>query len=164
MMSLAARVGATAATEPIEPTQAAMPIARRIPRPTPNERADQADDRCLDEDERGQLCAGRAGSPQERQLADAFDDGHRQRVDDQERAGEQGDRGDQRGRGRELAGRRAQVDRQVVGGRQQVGRIVDGRLERGDGLRRGRLVRQRDVDTGHAVGPERGLRGCQRRR
>ena len=57
------------------------------------------------DDEPSDLPARRAGSPQQAQLSDALGDGHRQRVEDQERADEQGDRRDERGRRAEV-GRR----------------------------------------------------------
>ena len=70
-------------------------------------RPDDADGHGLDEDVRGQLAARRAGRAQQAELADPLDDGHRERVEDQERAGEQRDGGDERGRRREVAGRGA---------------------------------------------------------
>ncbi len=86
----------------------------------PDDGTRRPDDEGLDEDERGELTAGRARGAEQAELADPFHDGHRERVEDEERPGEQGDRGDQGGRGREVTGRGAQRrrrDRAVTTGR-----------------------------------------------
>ena len=66
------------------------------------------------QDERADLDPRRAGGAQQPDLAEPLDDGHRERVEDQERAGEQRDRGDERGRGLEVRGRGPQRVREVL--------------------------------------------------
>ena len=131
----------------------------------------------LDEDEALDLAAGRAGRPQQADLADALDDGHREGVEDEERAGEQGDRGDQRGRrlevgrrgaqrGGEVRGRGEDVrldgERDLEGGGDTaaVARRARGRCPPGsrpvvaeDGLRRPRSGRRRSGPTRRPSGP-----------
>ena len=80
----------------------------------PDRRTDEPDGERLGQDERADLDAGRPGGPQQPDLAEPLDDRHRERVEDQERAGEQGDRGDHRGRGLEVGG----------GGPQRVGEVL----------------------------------------
>ena len=66
------------------------------------------------------LTAGRAGRAEEADLADPLDDGHRERVEDEEGPDEQGDRRDQGGRRREVRGRGAQRGGEVGGQLQDV--------------------------------------------
>ena len=73
-----------------------------------------------------------AGSTEQAELAQAFDDGHRERVEDQEGAGEQGDRGDERRRRREVAGRRLHRRRDVARRGDDVRLAEQSRLERVD--------------------------------
>ncbi len=114
----------------------------------------QPDQRGLDDDVRRELSAPSARGAQEAELADALDDGHRQRVEDEERAREQGDRGDQRGRRRELAGRRAHRGRKVRWRRHDVGLAEEPLLEEVRDVRRGPARLQQDVDAGDPVDPE----------
>ncbi len=91
----------------------------------------KAEDHGLDDDECHELATGRARCPEQAELADPLGDGHRQRVEDQEGAHEQGDGGDQR-RGRaEVRGRAAQ-------GARDVGRATTGRTARWSGRHRSR--------------------------
>ena len=77
----------------------------------PEQRPDDAEHERLAQDEPGDLAAGRAGGPQEAQLAGPLDERHRQRVEDEECAGEQRDRGDERGRRLEVRGGRSRARR-----------------------------------------------------
>ena len=123
-----ARVPAAARRRPSRPRRA-MTAARTAPSSTPISGPDDADGQGLDEDERGQLAAGRAGRAQQAELADPLDDGHRERVEDEERAREQGDRRDERGRGREVTGRGAHRGPEVARRREHVRLGEQRRLE-----------------------------------
>ena len=106
------------------------------------------------------LAARRARRPQQPDLADPLGDGHRQRVEDQERADEQGDRGDQRGRRLEVGGRAPGATRRgrpATTGR--TARPVRRDLERSRSSRRSsRPGRRADVDAADRVVAEDRLR------
>ena len=130
--------GRSRVTEPTVRTNATIADREQRPEGEPEERAGDAEDERLGEHERHDLAATRPGGPQQADLADPLGDGHRQRVEDQERAGEQGDRGDQRGRRLEVGGRRAQRGGEVLRRGQDVRLERQPRLERGRDGRRGR--------------------------
>ena len=161
-MASSGSAGRSRVTDPTVRTNATIADASSAPRTSPSERTDDAEDERLGEHERHDLAATRAGGPQQADLADPFGDGHRQRVEDQERAGEQGDRGDQRGRRLEVGGRRAQRGGQVLRRGQDVRLRGQARLERGDDRRPGRAGAEADVDAASRRLVEDGLGGLQR--
>ena len=69
------------------------------------------------------LAAGRAGRAEQADLAHPLSDGHRQRVDDQERAGEERDRGDEGGRRLEVGRRGAEAVAPASAGRREHVRL-----------------------------------------
>ena len=82
-------------------------------------------------DEAAELAPRRAGRPQQPELADPLGDGHRERVEDQERAHEQRDRGDQcRRRRGSRPSRRAAMRRGRCGDERMYGSVVSADLER----------------------------------
>ena len=105
---------------------------------------------CLEQHERWTCERVVPGGPQQRDLADALDDRHRERVEDQERTDEQRDRRDQRRRGLEVDGRGMQRRGDVAGRRERVRLRRDPLLEGG---RHGVGIAPRcqpDVDAGDA--------------
>ena len=127
-----------------------------------HDRADDAQDERLAEHEGHDLATAGARGAQEADLADPFRDGHRQRVEDQERAREQGDGGDERGGHREVGRGGAQGRRDVGGGRQDVRLGGEAGLEGGLGRAPAGAVGQPDVDARDGRAAEHGLRGPQR--
>ena len=99
---------------------------------------------------------------QQTHLAEPLRDGHRQRVEDQERSGEQRDRGDETGRGLEVGGRRTQRGCEVLWRGQHVRLGDQARLERRRDGRRVRTGGEADVDPAHAGVAEDRLRRPQR--
>ena len=142
--------GDSRTTSPTVRSDATMTFASSAPSTTPTTDADRADDRGLGEDEAADLAAGRARRAQQSDLADALVDGHRQRVEDQERAGEQGDGGDEGGRGGETGRGGAQRVGEILRRGDDVGLGEERRLE--GGRDRGGIGTgiEGDVDAGHA--------------
>ena len=97
------------------------------------ERPEDPEDERLDEDEALHLAAGRAGGPEQADLAHPLEDRHRERVDDEERAREERDGGDERG------------------GRLEVGRRGAQRRRRGPAARRSRTARPADATPGRVT-------------
>ncbi len=79
-----------------------------------DQRSDDPDDEGLGEDERHDLAATSTGRAEQPDLADPFVDGHRQRVEDQERTGEQRHGRDERGRRLEVGRRRTEGGGEVL--------------------------------------------------
>ena len=134
----------------------AEPERQGLAEANPEYRPEETQGQGLEEDEPVDLVAGGAGRPQERHLADSLGDRHRQRVEDQEGAHEQRDRGDQGGRGLEVGGRGAQRGGHVRRSRDDVGLGVDPLLDAaGDDLG-DRACVEEQVDPADATEPEQG--------
>ena len=76
---------------PKAPNSAFSPSATPTPAASPIVELDQADDQRLEQHRPTDLAAARAERPQQGELAGALGDEHRERVEDDERADEQGD-------------------------------------------------------------------------
>ena len=101
---------------------------------------------------------GRAGRPEQADLPGPLGHGHRQRVEDEERAAEQRQRRDERGRGLEVDRRGADRRRQLGRAGEDVRLVAEPLVERhGDGVG-SRAIGQLDID------PRRRRRGEDRLR
>ena len=79
---------------PMAPMSFIRPTARPTPAPTPSDRADDAEQQRLDQHGPVDLPAAGADGPHQADLAGALGDQHREGVDDQEDADEEGDPGE----------------------------------------------------------------------
>ena len=79
---------------PSELKSASIPSARRRPRISPTMRREEPDDERLEDHGAEDLTPRRADRPQRRELARPLRDRDRERVEDDERADEEGDRGE----------------------------------------------------------------------
>ena len=115
-----------------------------------------------EQDHQRHLAPGHPRGAQEPDVARALGHRHRQRVEDQERPAEEGDRGNQGDRDPDLAGGRLQGGRDVVRRAQRVRLAGQAPLQRGrhgDGVR---AVGQQHVHRGHPLRGEECLRRLQR--
>ena len=105
-------------------TAPAMSIARPCAGERAEAGAEHAQGERAAEHEPAQLAARRARGAQQPDLAGPLADGHRQRVDDQERADEQDDRGDEGGGALERRRRGAEGASEIAGDASTYGSVM----------------------------------------
>jgi hypothetical protein len=141
-----------------EPGQGAHGAGHRGPEQGADREAGEGPDRAqherAEQHEPDDLAPGGPGGSQQADLAGALPDRHRDRVDDEEGAHEQHDRGHERARGAEVRRGRAQPRGEVRGRGQHVGLGGQPVGEPPGDVGRGDAGGEADVDPGDPVEPE----------